>query len=130
MVAPPSRHLSGNRYRWEEGKSFRDLKPAPLPEPWLDRLRGNAAAQSDADNAPAQPAELVPEGQRNTHLTSLAGTLHRSGASPKAITAALMAENMAKCTPPLDSSEVEEIVASVSKYPPPSLAMVPTPPKV
>jgi P4 family phage/plasmid primase-like protien len=28
-----------------------------------------------------------------------------------------MAENSAKCTPPLDSSEVEAIVASVSKYP-------------
>ena len=60
MVAPPSRHLSGNRYRWQEGKSFRDLEPAPLPEPWLDRLRGNAPAQGDADNTPAQPPELVP----------------------------------------------------------------------
>ena len=117
MVAPPSRHLSGNRYRWQEGKSFRDLKPALLPQPWLDRLRGNAAAQSDADNTPAQPAELVPQGQRNTHLTSLAGTFHRSGASPEAITAALIAENAAKCTPALDSAEVEKIVASVSKYP-------------
>ena len=117
MVAPPSRHLSGNRYRWEDGKSFRDLEPAPLPEPWLDRMRGSTPAPGDADNAPAQPAELVPEGQRNTHLTSLAGTLHRSGASPKAITAALMAENAAKCTTALDIAEVEKIVASVSKYP-------------
>ena len=28
-----------------------------------------------------------------------------------------MAENVAKCTPPLDSSEVEDIVASISRYP-------------
>ena len=28
-----------------------------------------------------------------------------------------MAENAAKCTPPLDSSEVEDIVASVTRYP-------------
>ena len=56
MVAPPSRHASGKRYRWEDGKSFRDLEPVPLPEPWLDRLRGNAAAQSDADSAAAQAA--------------------------------------------------------------------------
>jgi len=117
MVAPPSRHASGKRYRWEEGKSFRDLKPAPLPEPWLDRLRGNTAAPTNADSAPAQSAGLVPEGQRNSHLTSLAGTLHRSGVSPEVITAALTAENTAKCSPPLDSSEIGKIVASVTTYP-------------
>ena len=117
MVAPPSRHASGKRYRWQEGKSFRDLERAPLPQPWLDRLSGSAAAQPEADGASIQPAGLVPEGQRNTHLTSLAGTLQRSCMSPETITAALMAENAAHCTPPLDSSEVEKIVASVSKYP-------------
>ena len=84
MVAPPSRHASGDRYRWQEGKSFRDLEPAPLPEPWLDRLRG-ILAQADADSTPAQTAGHVPQGQRNTHLTSLAGTLQRSGASSEAI---------------------------------------------
>ena len=65
---------------------------------------------------------VVPQGQRNTHLTSLAGTLQRSGASRESITAALMAENAAKCSPPLDSSEVEAIVASISKYPSPTLS--------
>ena len=114
IVAPPSGHASGDRYRWREGKSFRDLEPAPLPEPWLDRLR---AAQGDGNRAPAQTAEHIPQGQRNTHLTSLAGTLQRSGASRECITSALMAENAAKCTPPLDSSEVEKIVASISRYP-------------
>ena len=115
-LAPPSRHASGNRYRRKEGKSFRDLEPAPLPEPWLDRLRGGTAAQPDADSAPASPAGFVFEGQRNSYLTSLAGTLQRSGASREAIAAALMAENAAKCNPPLDNSEVEAIVASISRY--------------
>ena len=117
MIAPPSRHASGKRYRWEDGKSFRDLEPASLPELWLDRLRGNTAAQRDAGSALAKSTEVIPEGQRNTQLTSLAGMLQRSGASPEAITAALMAENVARCDPPLDSSEVEDIVASISKYP-------------
>ena len=116
VLAPPSRHASGNRYRWQDGKSFRDLEPAPLPEPWLNRLRGNAAAQPDADNAPAQSHKLVPEGKRNSYLTSLAGTLQRSGASPEAINAALMAENATKCMPPLGTAEVEKIVASVATY--------------
>ena len=117
MVAPPSRHASGKRYRWEEGKSFRDLKPVPLPEPWLGRLRGDTSAPTNADSAPAQSAGLVHEGGRNNHLTSFAGTLQRSGVSPEVIIAALMAENAAKCSPPLDSSEVEKIVANITKYP-------------
>jgi putative DNA primase/helicase len=117
VILPRSRHASGNRYRWEGGKSFRDLEPAPLPEPWLDRLRGNTAAQPNADSAPAQSARLVREGSRNNHLTSLAGSLQRNGASPETITAALKAENAANCTPPLDSAEVERIVASVTTYP-------------
>ena len=120
MVAPPSRHATGKRYRWKKGKSYRDLEPAKLPKAWLDRLRGNGSAESGKDNPPAQRDGQVPEGQRNTHLTSLAGTLQRGGASPETITAALIAENKAKCSPQLERSEVEKIVASIAKYPPTS----------
>jgi putative DNA primase/helicase len=116
MVAPPSRHASG-KYRWQEGKSFRDLKPAPLPERWLERLNGNVRAHQDADCVAAATAEHIAEGQRNTRLTSLAGTLQRRGVASEVIKAALMAENATTCMPPLDEAEVEKIVASVSKYP-------------
>jgi putative DNA primase/helicase len=118
MVAPPSRHVTGKRYRWKEGKSYRDLEPATLPKSWLDHLRRSGSAESGKDNPSAQTGGRVVEGQRNTHLTSLAGTLQRSGASPAAITAALIEENKAKCSPPLDRTEVEKIVASITKYAP------------
>ena len=116
VIVPPSRHISGQRYRWEKGKSYRDLEPVPLPEPWLARLRGNTAAQLNADSAPAQPSGLIREGGRNNHLTSVAGTLQRNDVSPEAITAALKAENAARCSPPLDIAEIEKIVASVTTY--------------
>ena len=50
MVAPPSRHASGKRYRWAEGKSPKDIEPATLPETWLDRLRGNTAVEPVSDD--------------------------------------------------------------------------------
>jgi putative DNA primase/helicase len=118
MVAPPSRHATGKRYRWREGNSFRDLEPAKLPKAWLDRLRGNAAVETGNEQPSARTDAQIPEGQRNTSLTSLAGTLQRRGVSPAAITAALIAENKAKCTPPLDESEIKKIVASITKYAP------------
>ena len=116
MVAPPSRHATGERYRWKEGKSYRDLEPAELPKTWLNRLRKGGLAGSSKDKPSAQTDGRVPEGQRNTSLTSLAGTLQRGGVSPAAISAALIAENKAKCSPPLDRSEVEKIVASITRY--------------
>jgi putative DNA primase/helicase len=118
MIAPPSVHASGKQYRWVKGKSYRNLKPAPFPQPWQDRLRGDAPAQAKADSVPAAQADgLITEGRRNNYLTSLAGTLQRSGASLEALSAALAAENRAKCSPPLDIAEVQSIVASVTRYP-------------
>jgi P4 family phage/plasmid primase-like protien len=120
MVAPPSRHATGGRYRWAEDWSDRDLEPATLPKSWRARLRKDVSAESNKDNSTAQPDGRILEGQRNTSLTSLAGTLQRGGVSPAAIKAALIAENNAKCTPPLDESEIKKIVASITKYPAPA----------
>jgi putative DNA primase/helicase len=118
MVAPPSRHATGKRYRWKEGNSYRDVEPAKLPKTWLDRLRKDGSARPITEKLSTKTVGRIPEGQRNTSLTSLAGTLQRGGVSPAAITAALIAENKAKCTPQLDESEIRKIVASVTKYAP------------
>ena len=58
------------------------------------------------------------EGHRNTHLTSLAGTMRRAGLKVDAIDAALQKENQSQCEPPLDKKEVNGIAQSVSRYPP------------
>jgi putative DNA primase/helicase len=105
-IVPPSRHVSGKRYLWAEGKSFGNLKPAQLPPSWLDALRRSSEKSKAVGTAEA--GALVDEGRRNTYLMSLAGTLRRNGASPEALSAALIAENNSKCSPPLDVSEVEQ----------------------
>jgi hypothetical protein len=61
----------------------------------------------------------VVEGQRNVELTSLGGTMRRKGMSERAIRAALVEENTARCDPPLPEQEVGRIARSVAKYPPP-----------
>jgi hypothetical protein len=84
-------------------------------------LRRNGAGESVSDGAAAQAEGLVFEGSRNNYLTSIAGTIQRSGASPEALLAALAAENRVKCCPPLDDAELEKIVASVARYPAPPI---------
>jgi putative DNA primase/helicase len=113
MVAPPSGHVSGERYSWEQGLSPDDIRPADLPHKWLERLGGG---KTTFVVPPASGAGAIPQGQRNTHLTSVAGALRRSGLSETAITAALKAENMVKCNPPLDEAEVQKIAASIARY--------------
>lgn len=59
----------------------------------------------------------IPESSRNNTLTSLAGTMRQRGMSEPAINAALQAENMVNCKPPLDPAEVTSIATSVMRYP-------------
>lgn len=60
----------------------------------------------------------IPESQRNLTLTGAAGSMRRAGFDGPAILAALTSMNEKKCVPPLDSWEVEQIAASVTRYSP------------
>lgn len=62
-------------------------------------------------------AEIM-EGSRNSTLTSLAGSMRARGMTEEGIYAALLAENIARCNPPLEESEVKTIAHSVSRYQP------------
>lgn len=62
--------------------------------------------------------ETIDEGSRNSTLTSLAGTMRARGMTEESIHVALLAENISRCNPPLDESEVKTIAHSVSRYQP------------
>ncbi|HID22483.1 MAG TPA: hypothetical protein EYP14_08785, partial [Planctomycetaceae bacterium] len=93
-----------------------EVDPAPLPPPLLQAIlatcnRSDGATQASADGP-------IPEGERNTTLTSLAGVMRRRGMSTDAILAALLAENDRRCDPPLATDEVRRIAQSVGRYAP------------
>jgi len=111
VVAPPSRHASGNQYVV--------LTPGVLPAlipVWLFELVGSAPPVSAGGRSePSDPKHR--EGQRNSVLTSIAGSMRRRGMSAEAIEAGLLAENSARCDPPLADEEVRSIARSVLRYP-------------
>ncbi|TPW22026.1 MAG: hypothetical protein FD126_86 [Elusimicrobia bacterium] len=112
IVVWPSVHVSGTPYQWIVAPwdiPRGDL--SILPEEFLLSTSKNASRQT----IPVPHA--IPEGGRNSTLTSLAGTMRKRGMTEDAILAALMAENLAKCAPPLDEAEVRAIVSSISRYP-------------
>jgi putative DNA primase/helicase len=114
VAAPPTRHPSGAHYEWIIPPE--EAEPAELPA-WATeqvRLRARRASREDLGG------EAIPNGSRNTTLTSIGGGLRRQGLDEAAIRAALLGVNTAKCKPPLPEAEVAKIAASMAQYEPPS----------
>ena len=105
IVAAPSNHLSGGTYEWRaQGES------GEIPE-WL------APLLAEREFAPVLP-DVIPEGQRDHTMTSIAGTMRARGVGHEAILSALRIENRDRCQPPLDDSDLRRIAASVGTYKP------------
>ena len=58
----------------------------------------------------------IPNGARNISLTSIAGQWHTMGYSKEDIYRELIYVNSVACAPPLDNSEIQSIVNSVTRY--------------
>ena len=113
-IAPPSLHLSGQRYAWIT--PLQELGFLPDAPGWaVALLRG---AGKDGHHQAEPIPDVIPEGERNVTLTSLAGTMRRRRASEPAILAALEVEIAAKSPTPLDHDEVAGIAQSVARYAP------------
>jgi len=111
VVAPPSVHpVTRQRYEWATVWS-----PACVPE-WLALAVESGSRTLASERSPGSTSRIS-EGQRNSTLASLAGSMRRRGMTQEAIEAALLAENTARCDPPLSANEVRKVARSVSRYP-------------
>jgi len=108
--------------------SLAAIQPYPV-QTIVDALGLNEADATKQRAAPPAPAAgAIIAGGRNNALTRMAGTMQRKGMAAASIEAALLAENAAKCSPPLTDDEVRTIARSVSRYPasaPASTAPIP-----
>ncbi len=104
VVAPPSNHLKGS-YVWLDTRGL-DVEMLAWPFP-------------EEEKPPAPPVDdAIPNGERNSTLASLAGSMRRRGMSEEEILAALLVVNERRCNPPLSDNEVNAIAKSVSRYNP------------
>ncbi|MDQ2807170.1 MAG: bifunctional DNA primase/polymerase, partial [Chloroflexota bacterium] len=120
LVVTPSVHPLGRPYRWVRGQSPWECALLPLPDALIHTLTraGSATRPPQSERTAALLPAVIPTGQRNTTLLSLAGTMRRRNFSPAAILAALLVENTSRCTPPLPVAEVQRIVHNICRYPP------------
>jgi hypothetical protein len=126
VVIPPSIHPSGHMYRYSD-----DSLPIPACPLWLlalilNRKRTDAQARHSASAGATVAGASIDKGSRTNHLVSLAGTMHRRGMDPATIEAALLAENAARCLPPLPEKKVESIARDIpARYPNPASSELP-----
>ena len=110
IVAPPSIHPNGRRYEWEYDPEEYEI--ADADENVLKLLAVGKKPEADSFTVP----DKIPDGKRNVTIHKTACMLQAKGMADGAILAACMAENEAKCNPPLDEDEVRKIVESALKY--------------
>jgi hypothetical protein len=112
IVAPPSAHPSGRRYRWSADPAGVPLAAMPV---WLEDA---ALSAKDAKGHPMAywrdiVRDGIAEGARNTTLASLAGHLLWHGIDPEVATELLLCWNRVRCRPPLPDAEVAAVAASI-----------------
>jgi putative DNA primase/helicase len=116
VVAPPSIHISGGIYQWDDMSDPENDEPVDLPDWLLELISVPPKAPSNGRQVPN--GATVPQGQRNSWLISEAGKMRRAGMDEAGIAAALKTLNSTHCDPPLQDTEVERIAHSVCRYVP------------
>ena len=111
IVVPPS-WVADRRYVWEESSRPGEVAIAEVPEPLLRVILQRPSPTF------SEIAEAIPEGRRNSTLTSHAGKLRSMGWGFEEIRNALLVLNQNRCKPPIPESEVEGIARSISRYDP------------
>jgi putative DNA primase/helicase len=114
VLAPPSLHISGNQYRWED----ENVPIIDAPEwlvYWLSKMENNTVGTSGTGRTSAKLPLIIPKGQRNGMLFRHACGLVKSF-SPGQVIGKLKAINQERCVPPLDDSEIIRIHKSAEGY--------------
>jgi hypothetical protein len=118
VVAPPSNHISGKCYAWESSGRIDEVAIAAVPD-WLLALILKPPNEEQAGRPPSEWVELIrgpiAEGMRNDTLARIAGLLFRIRILHPAVAGELVhCVNEARCRPPLDFNEVQQIVDSIA----------------
>ncbi len=116
IVAPPSLHLSGKRYRYSKNIPFALGHIAPLPDEILRRLAPPACARSAERVATSlHPSDRIGEGERNDTLARVIGHLLRRDIDAHMARTLIHALNQTNCSPPLSGREVDQTIDSIAR---------------
>lgn len=115
IVAPPSLHLSGNRYQWQDS----DLPISSLPKSWIDFVQATTGLSSNMSLQPGEGKIRPGEGQHEWLFKQAAKLRGQHALDPIAMKGAILAYNREYLDPPLDEpAYIDHVVAQAMKYEP------------
>ena len=112
IVAVGSNHISGGSYEWLDCEPG-EIELAEVPPLILEKLN---AGKIKEEKVSSNGTGKIPEGERNSALTSIAGKLRHADFDTEMIADSLLAMNAKQCNPPLDEKEILSIAESVGSY--------------
>jgi hypothetical protein len=101
----------------QTGKQYRVAINAPMTVPASQEIAfWNSERSVKKTVAPAGVDEPIPEGQRNSTITSILGKARQSTGAEYEVLIALARQHNQRCTRPLPDSELETIARSIARY--------------
>ena len=120
IVAPPSVHENGNRYRWMRGRAPWECgiaKANGAVYNLIDHVQRNGGT---VDGAPQQATFAMPErirtGERNDALFRYGCSLRHRGYPDDAIDAMMRRANAERCDEPMAEGELRSVIRQVCRY--------------
>ena len=128
VVAPPSLHVSGNRYAWQgDWEAAIELVGLSAVPGWLIALAtgrdANSTWPTSVNDDPKDTrtpgnwwsviSDDVVEGSRNSTAARLTGYLFSHGHEPNVTFSIVKLWNEARCNPPLGQDEIVRVVESI-----------------
>ena len=114
IVAPPSIHPNGNAYEWEQSPEEYSLVTTSDID--VEYVMNCVIASKASNKEPLKIPDEIPEGHRDDLMFKIACKYQSMGMSDEAMLAALLAENQARCKPPLSDKEIRQKVKQAQKY--------------
>lgn len=115
IVAPPSIHPNGGRYRWVTPPHKAAVAPLPVAiAEQLEAVAGSITPEGARTSAIDVVLNGVQEGGRNQALTEYVGRLFAKGLRELEVLELARGVNATKFSPPLGNAEVEAVVNSVA----------------
>jgi hypothetical protein len=116
VVAPPSLHQSGNRYRISN-----DARVAPLPEALKDLMLAPPAPVSNVSQFRSRAGQGIggacfAQGERNNSLFKVGCAIWGHGEAEHLpdLHGRMLDVNARRCSPPLDDAEVAQLAANIA----------------
>ncbi|OGQ86254.1 MAG: hypothetical protein A2289_01925 [Deltaproteobacteria bacterium RIFOXYA12_FULL_58_15] len=114
VIAPPSMHVSGERYVWVHGRGPHEIAIAEAP-PWLVALVNGSRMPTAHTNWGEVFRAQVPHGERNHAVAKRAGYLLALGVDHGAATELLIGWSRDHLRPPLLVGEIRRTVMSIDR---------------